>query len=237
MLLSCLVLIHLSALIGSGNARAAIIDDWRTAQQLATPPQTVEGVVSGPGIIGGFRASSLLAAGADASSLSIGNGTLAFTVDPAASGNVFLSVTWDGMPPGVGLGGVDVTDDGRADGFVLEVLHAEGDIQFALVVEDTTLEVGNVLGIIPDGARNLRLFLPFSEFIGQGQPVRIDMTRVNEVRLQLGVPPGGEILLGPIQTPHATAAVPEPASVCLWALLGVAGIACLRRRRRGFRPL
>ncbi|HJZ58995.1 MAG TPA: hypothetical protein VKE74_28890, partial [Gemmataceae bacterium] len=205
------------------HARATIIDSWQTPQQLATPPQMVEQVVSGPAMIGGFRGSNILAGAATSvSSLSIENGTLTFAVDASGSNDVFLFVTWNGRPPGVGLGGVDVTEGGRARGFSLDVLQADGDIRYALVVADTSPRVGNVLGVIPDGARNLSLFLPFSEFIGQTQPVRIDMTRVDKVQLQLQVSPGGRIVLGPIQTP-APAVVPEPATVCLWALLGVAG--------------
>lgn len=229
-LLGCFVLSYVPALIvfgGSSSAQAAIIDTWQTAQQLATPPSMVQQVVSGPGIIGGFRASTLLAGAAtEISSLSISNGTLTFSVDPAATNNAFLSVTWAGMPPGLGLGGVDVTDGGMAAGFLLPVIMADAElIQYALVVADTTPRVGNVLGVIPDGTQNLSLFLPFSEFIGQSQPVLIDMTRVNSIQLQLEVSPGGRIILGPIQT-----VVPEPASMCLWALLGVAGAARLRRR-------
>jgi hypothetical protein len=235
MLLSCLVLVHIPALFGPGGApaaRAAIIDNWQTAQQLATPPPTVGGVVSGPGIIGAFRASSLLGLGSDASSLSIGNGTLTFGVDAMAAHNVFLNVTWNGRPPGVGLGGVDVTDGGTATGFLLPVHEVRGGaIRYALVVADTSQIVGNVLGVIPDGARDLDLFLPFSEFIGQSQPVLVDMTRVDKVQLQLEVPPGARIVLGAIETPGAAAQVPEPAGVCLWAVAGIAAAAWL-----GLRP-
>jgi hypothetical protein len=231
LLVSCLLLFHPPALIGIGepSARAAIIDSWQTPQQLATPPQNVQQVVSGPGIIGGSRGSDLFASGTSAgSSLTTGNGALSFAVDTAAPANGFLTVTWDGPPPGHGLGGVDVTDGGQATGFSVDVLQTTGDIRYAFLVADTRPVIGTAFGIIPGGSHDLHVFLPFSEFIGQSQPVLVDMTRVNKLQLQLEVPPGGEIVLGPIQTP-VPLTVPEPTTLYLWGLVGLVGVARLRR--------
>lgn len=231
LLLGGFLLLHGPTLFGIGGApaaRAGLIDAWLTPQHLATPPHAVAQTVSGPDVLGGYRGSSLLAIGSDASSLTIGGGTLTFAVDPAAAHNVFLTVIWDGPPPGTGLGGADLTDGGRATAFVLPVLEVTGaTARYALVVADTSPRVGNVLGVLPDGTHDLALVLPFSLFISQFDPVHIDMARVARVELQLEVAPGGSVVLGPLQVP----VVPEPAGLSLLAATLVA--AALSRRTPG----
>lgn len=217
---SALLAFVLSAFV-AGKAGAATIDDWNTPQMLSTPPEMVEEVVSGSVIIGGYRGSILSAASdTDANSLSISDGRLTFTVDAAAANNVFATTIWAGPPPGEGLGGVDVTDGGVAKGFLLEVPEAEGsDTRLDFEVRDATENGGAFAIVIPDVAQDFRIFLPFSEFIGANQPVAVDMTQVDHVMLQMEATPGSRIVLGPIRT-----AVPEPTSIGLWALVGLAGL-------------
>jgi hypothetical protein len=225
LLFGCLALLHAPA---PGARADVIIDDWQTAQQLATPPAAVGQVAGGPGVLGGFRGSSLLAGPGDVTSLVVANGVLTFAVDPAASGNAFLTVTWDGPPPGTGLGGVDVTGGGAATGFSLGVIAADGDVvRYSLSVADTVPLIGTVFGVLPDGTRGQALAVPFSLFIAASEPVRIDMTRVDKIQLQFEVSPGGRVVLGPLQAP---AAVPGPAGAGVWAVVGVAAFARARRR-------
>lgn len=170
--------------------------------------------------LGGFR--QLTAAGGTGTLGTIGkveDGALAYANSPSSAGS--LSVIYDAN--GAGLDGVDLTDGGTATGILFSILYADLPTQYTITV--TGSGVGPLTGTFPSGilepADAQDVYIDFAAF-GGGNFTNVSAIQFDFEPATTGIA-GNDLILDSITT-----GVPEPSSI---ALLALGGLAMMRRRR------
>lgn len=212
---------------GSAVAAPVTIDDFTTPQDTlkAEPGQTLSSAVSGANIIGGSRALTVSATagapplGTTAAVMQVNN-FLSFSNDVGVTGQ--LQVEWNAG--GTGLGGIDLTDAGTNDGFLVDITTADNDFSLSFEVDDALGGTSTFSSIVPElsGPGSLPLFIAFGVFNGNA-----DFTSIDSIRMTLTSV--GAALDMSIASISSVAEIPIPGAIPLM-LSGLAGLGFAGRR-------
>ena len=150
------------------------------------------------------------------------SGELRFSLGAGASGSAVI--TWDA--DGAGLNGLDLSDGGPSTFITFNILAIDqGFVELRMTVEDTVGSTG-FLEIL-NAVAGIQQFT-FDDFSGS-----VDFTMANLISLEITGTDASDLSMGEIFTSgplDAVPVVPEPGSV---GLIALAGLALLRLRRRG----
>ncbi len=153
------------------------------------------------------------------------------------------TITWDGIdgdfsttPQPGGLGGFDLTDNGRNEAFSFAIgidAAGEGDVLTLRIFSEDGVSTATVEIPVTNGTALETQTVAFSDFVGDA-----DLTAIDAVQLELGgLNPSIDMQIGPIElvrsavNDFSVAAVPEPSSA-LMSLFGTVWLLAKRRRRR-----
>lgn len=211
------------------TAPAATIDDFSTPQG---PLTGVPNVVSGPGIVGGFRQAS-------DPFFAVDGGLATFSYSSSVPGTNLIGLAYDGTPEPSDGGGfaplVDLTDGGTASQFLLGISEVTGVVAVLVSVTDADeLSIGtSFAGLTSPGLYTAPLPII---------PTNPDFTRIQRVDVVLFLSPlesnlasiGVDfICTGTLEagctTAEPTNPVPEPESWAMLALL-IVGLPFIGRR-------
>ncbi len=213
----------LLALLAAAPAGAVIIDDFSDAQ----------GPVNGGS---GFQLGSMLGGERDVFASTGGSFTASAGVATASGANV--GTLYDGVDgsgtASYGLVGVDLTDGGLSDRFLLNIVSVTASASLRLSVFENTSD--SLLGLTGTGAGPGLITVLFSDLIAGG--LGADLTDAKQVNLQLPFLQSGQtVMFDNFCTGNASGcvgggstAVPEPSTWLLMA--GGLALLGLRRRRR-----
>lgn len=224
------------ALLLANSAQAILIDNFDSG------PGTVSTAVPGPtnfasiDAIGGSRTLEMLGFPTDADPTSQGAtlevaapvpGVLAHSQNAIAPGGR-SKVTWDNN--GLGLGGVDLTDLGQANGLMVDLLSIDvGNVDVTFMIEDIDGQSSELL--LSGLAAGTNQFL-FSDFIGNA-----DFETANNIMLRIDADATSDLTLDLIETvavppppPPPPPVIPEPVTSTL-GVMGLAALGMVLRRR------
>ena len=205
------------------------IDDFTTGQGPlnATSGSPASSEVAGGGILGGARDMLVQSDGLNTTTGFVTSGELEFSNEINTTGTV--SLFYDGAgTPGAGIGGVDITDDGANDRFVLGILASLGVMDLSITVSDTSANTATVTetvsGVInPPGVTPITL--AFAGLIGD----IVNLTEVDSLLVVFDT--DQQATDATLQFIGTDTAIPLPAPVFL-LLTGMAGLAYVGRKRR-----
>lgn len=214
-------------------ASALLIDNFTDASSVSSPVGPVStataDIIPLGSIVGGVRDSTALnLSGTGSVDVFTAPGTLlgptmvmAYAAGPGVFGG--FSLGYDGA--GSGLGGVDFTDGGLSNSFVVGVNFSDFGGGVAITVDDGGGPVTSpgfpLPGLITGGAP-VPVAIPFAAFPG------IDFTTVESVLFEFAAPvPATDIEILFLETDFV---IPEPATASL-LVLAMGSVACVRRRR------
>ncbi len=217
----------------AGDAYGLLIDNFDsgagTVDSLVDPGPTNFASVDA---IGGSRTLEILGFPTDGDPLSMG-AELSVAVPPGALGHsqdVFApggrsKVTWDSN--GAGLGGLDLTDGGLANGLSMDLLSIDvGTVDVTLMVEDTG---GGMSSLQLPG-----LVLGTNNFFFASFSVGADFTDVESIMMTIEADESSDLVIDFLETidvpPTPRNAVPEPITASL-GLMGLGALGYTTRRR------
>lgn len=215
-------LIAAGALLVGTSASAIQIDTF-----LDDPSQVVASQSAGtlsdsssiatPHALGGGRVLEVNSGTGDLGTLGIvGDGLLQFANTPQSAGN--LNVTY------ASLG--DITDAGASTGFLFTIAFADKPVDYTIFVFDNSFSLDTVTGTFPTGITGSGdeqdVYIPFSSLAGAGA----NLTNVSQLVVRLT--PDNGVLGADLSISSFSTGVPEPSSL---ALLALGGLAMMRRRR------
>ncbi len=144
-------------------------------------------------------------------------------------------IQWDGddndellLDTGIGLGGVDLTEGGLLDSFLLN-LQADEDFDLELSLHEDDFTSFTFIDNFGPTAGFQDVLIPFTDFTSAG----VDVASINAIELLISTSVAAtDISIAQIETVDSAAlGVPEPTSAGLVGL-GIGCLALLRRRRR-----
>lgn len=229
-----------AAALSLGLATAAgaelVVDSFVTPQTLQLPAggaNSVFGAVAALDVLGDERDAEITRlVGNDPAELLVNPiGDELLSCSAAASATVVWRVTWDG-PDGAeavdpdGLGGVDLTQGGANEGFLIE---ASADVPATIEIEVTGAAGGITTGglSLPGGQPELQdRFLPFTDFDQPGL-----LADAGSVSLVLSGSAGLDAQIDGVRVPEAEGAA--AAAAALWTLLALTRRGDYTARPRG----
>lgn len=219
------------------TSSAALIDNFTSVNVGVSQQASVIGAGSNSdtdtglaGVIGGSRNLTInTTSGTNSSDLTVLTGPQTLNLNTGAGNNSAGTILWNAN--GAGLGGVDLTDAGASNKFDLEVLFADNNLGVQISVTETAGAGGSTatysqnLGAI---ASSTFVGIPFASFTNFAN---VDFSQINSISLMLSGPASQDAIVRLVQTTGS--GVPEPASIALWSVLGlaVAGFAYRFRKR------
>ena len=205
----------------SAFATTILIDDFSVDQRVIDVPTgniPTSSEVEDAGIFGGARDLSVSTdnGATDATELRVLDGIVGFSNIAGESG--IGAITYDGIDgdgAGVdldGLGGIDLTFNGRAIGFQYDVLSADNDLEVIVNIWDTDENLSQIFFTVPEDFANLTFTGSFDNAIGDA-----DLTSVGAFQF---IATGGENLDATIRS-ISVSIIPLPATgaMLLGALL------------------
>ncbi|MFK7789596.1 MAG: PEP-CTERM sorting domain-containing protein [Phycisphaeraceae bacterium] len=211
------------ALLMGTSASAIDIDTFLDDPSQIVASQSASGVpsqlvINTPHALGGQRELIANSGVGDFGTLGIvGDGLLQYANTPDSAGSLELEYQ---------TGGADLTDGGSSTGFLFTIAFADAPVDYEIEVRDGISSVSSFFGTFPTGITGNGdeqvVYIPFSSFVGGGA----DLTDVNEVIIFLT--PNNDLLGADLSISSFSTGVPEPSSL---ALLALGGLAMMRRRR------
>jgi hypothetical protein len=231
-------LLALGLLVHANAAQAFVIDSFETDQATSVfaPVGSASNWASGPGILGSERDVTLTLASGVGTTAIASAGEFAYGHIASSEGSATL--TWDGSDASssldaIGLGGVDLTDAGASDGFVMSLLFNDFAASMVLTVYTDAANFSQATAPLPGGVPpdpQALLKVLFDDFVVAGG-TGADFTDVGALSLEIdgSSTPALDVSLDYIETSHVS--VPEP-STAVSLLSALAAIAWSRRRPR-----
>lgn len=214
------------------NAQATVIDQFVAQQSIAitqAAPRTASDVIDDMTALGGWRnlwvsKSSGGPGYANATFVEVNiDGNETFQVSNGNNTDSTVRIDWNGA--GAGLGGVDITEAGMAQGFLIHILFADLGATFRF---DAWSAAGSssATALVAAGVTSpVNLYVPFSDFVGAA-----DFQHLTALRLTLDGPKAWQLTFDAILTappPALPDEAPEPALLALLGL-GVLALALIR---------
>ncbi|MGF1446348.1 MAG: VPLPA-CTERM sorting domain-containing protein [Pikeienuella sp.] len=215
-------------------ANALVIDHFDAEQFLMVNMNSPEafGEVTGPSdrLLGGARDVRITRQEGNTSFVEIVGG--ASSLNNGSGGVTQVEMRYDGAGS-EGLGGVDLTDDGASDRFLISVLEADANaVRYTVRLRDGAGQTAEVFSdfpapVLPEDPEIEEIV--FASFLSNNPS--LDLGNIDEVSLFFEATAAADLRLDFIATNSSTS-VPLPASLVL-LLAGLAGLGTLRQFRRG----
>lgn len=214
------------------NAQAMVIDQFVATQSIAitqAAPKTVNDVIDDASALGGWRNLwvNKISGGpgyANATFVEVNiDANETFQVSNGNNTDSTVRIDWNGN--GAGLGGVDITDAGAAQGFLLHILFADLGATFRFDAWSAAGTSSATVQVAADVTSPALLYAPFADFVGAA-----DFQSLSALRLTIDGPKAWQLTFDSILTsplPVMPDAVPEPALLALLGL-GVLALAWVR---------
>ncbi len=209
----------------AGSAEAIVIDTFNSGPGLVRSIGDLGPTnYASTDAIGGSRTLAILGFPTDGDATSEG-AQLQVAVPPGAIGHsqdAFApggrsKVTWDAN--GAGLGGLDLTDGGKSDAIVMELVFVDdGNVEVTFTVMDSA---GATSEMVVDSMAIGQNVLPYTGFTGGAA-----LTDVHSVMMTFDVGQSGDVIIDLLETNL----VPEPTAAML---LSTVGLGVIWRRKRG----
>ncbi len=226
------------ALLLANSAQALLIDSFDADPDAVSTGTPGPSNTASAAAIGGSRTLEILGFPGDLDPTSLGAdlevaappGVLAHSQDALAPGGR-SKVTWDDN--GNGLGGLDLTDGGLANGLMVDLIAIDiGDVDVTFMVEDTA--GGSAQLLLAGLAAGTNQFL-FSDFVGA-----VNFESVQNVMLTIDADARSDLVLDLIETvdvpptpptpPPPPDVIPEPVTSTL-GMMGLVTLGMVLRRR------
>jgi hypothetical protein len=211
--------IGLAAIIAPYSAGAGIvIDSFDTPQ-----PASGDSTIAAPEAIGGFRTVFAASVSGDGTAvIGVAHGLLLLE---GTSTRWNAAVFWDDGEPPFGLGGVDLTENGLNDRFLVRAgtFDVDADVVFTLFVGSDDQHRSRLRTFVPAGGGSILFTLPFADFdtIADGPA---DFSSVRDLFITFGSDQG----IFAVDYVVVAGAVPEPGTLLL--LLSLLATLTLQRR-------